>query len=107
MASAAAGGRSGSIRSLRHRVQEVAQSFQIADGRYNAGAYDGLGGNFSSKQCRRLWPDMRKSQRHELSDDPDVKLSVAQNFWDIVRIYYFWLRRAIGHDQISWLRREE
>jgi hypothetical protein len=104
---AATGGRCGNVRISRHRVQEVAQCFQIVDGRYNAGAHDSLGKNVPFKQGRRLWTNMRKSQRHELSDDSDVKLPVAQNFWNVVRVYYFWLRRVIEHDRSSWLRREE
>jgi hypothetical protein len=40
---------------------------------------------------------MCERQRRQTSDNGDVELSITQNFWNVIRVYYLWLLRLIGH----------
>jgi flagellar motor switch protein FliG len=40
---------------------------------------------------------MRQRQRRKSSTDSHIELSVAENFWDVVRICHFRILQLIGH----------
>jgi hypothetical protein len=93
-----AGWWSGGIGSLDNPVQQIPEGCQIREGRYNAGAHYGFRLNPSiSKHYRWIWPYMRKGQRRKITSDGNIELSVANNFWNAIRVYHLGVLQLIGH----------
>jgi hypothetical protein len=91
-----AGGWSGLVRRLDDPVQKVAKRYQITEGSYNAGAHHTSRVHSAIPQHRRrVWANMGKRQRGEVSRNADVEHPIAENFWDVIRVYC--RRLLIGH----------
>jgi hypothetical protein len=85
-----AGGWSGSIGGLNNAIQQIPEGCQIRDGNYNAGTHYGFSLNSPvSKHRRWVWPYVRKGQRRKSSGNRNVKLPVAHNLWNAIRVYSF------------------
>jgi len=84
-----AGRWSGSIRLFNDLVEQPLKSRQIVQGNYNAGAHDGYWGERAiSKQRGGIWANMRERQRGKIAGYGHIELPVAQNFRNVVRVYY-------------------
>jgi hypothetical protein len=93
-----AGGWSGSVGRLDNPVQQIPEGYQILEGSYNAGAHYGFRFDPSiSEHYRWIWPYMGKGQRRKIAADGNIELSVANDFWSTIRVYYLRLLRLIGH----------
>ena len=102
--SGTAGGWSGSVGSLDNPVQQIPEGYQIREGSYNAGAHYGFRLNPSiSKHYRWIRPYMRKSQSGKIIGNGNIELSVANNFWNAIRVSYLGLLRFVGHRYFSLL----
>jgi len=40
---------------------------------------------------------MCKAQRRKITSNGNIELSVANNFWNAIRVYYLGVLRLIGH----------
>jgi len=94
-------GRSGDIGSWIDFVQQVSKLSQTCEGNYDAGAYHKA--RFDDaflKHSRSIWSYMCKRQGRTIASSVNVELSMTENFWNTIRVFYLWLCRFFWHNAL-------